>query len=139
VSAGMPFDDDDSGQNLVFQARAASCAQRQTDFSSVSSRRVGIRPEIFGSGRDTFRSLLDRRNDPVNINYQSFSGESGKGITFSDVQLASERSNPFDGGFGGRFLGEYAGNIWTRKALDAWPDTRSGVNAQNEVGGLRVH
>jgi len=83
---------------------------------------------------------LDRRNDPANINYQSFSGESSNGVTYSNVELDSAPSNPFNDGFNGKFLGDYAGNIWTRKTFyAAWPDTRSGVNAQNEVGGLRVH
>jgi len=83
---------------------------------------------------------LDRRNDPANISYESFSGDSSNGVTFSDIQLAPELSNPFNDGFGGTFLGDFAGNIWTQKTLyAAWPDTRSGINAQNEVGGLRVH
>ena len=83
---------------------------------------------------------LDRRNDPANLLYESFSGNSSDGVHFSNLQLASEPSNPLNDGFGGTFLGDLAGNVWTQKTLyTTWPDTRTGVNAQNEAGGLRVH
>ncbi len=83
---------------------------------------------------------LDRRNDPNNVEYEAFgtwSTDGGK--TFADdVQLASEPSNPLDDGFNGYFMGEYTGSVWNGKALfAAWPDTRNGIDTQNEVGGMR--
>jgi hypothetical protein len=83
---------------------------------------------------------LDRRNDPNNVDYEAFgtwSNDGGK--TFAtDIQMASEPSNPLNDGFNGYFMGEYAGNIWDGSTLyAAWPDTRNGTSTQNEVGGLR--
>jgi hypothetical protein len=83
---------------------------------------------------------LDRRNDPNNLDYEAFgtwSTDGGK--TFAtDLQLASEPSDPLNDGFNGAFMGEYTGNAWNGKTLfAAWPDTRNGKDAQNEIGGLR--
>ena len=83
---------------------------------------------------------LDRRNDPDNLDYEAFgtwSKDGGK--TFAtDIQLASEPSNPLDDGFNGGFMGEYSSNVWNGKTLfAAWPDTRNGMDTQNEVGGMR--
>ncbi|HEY6578988.1 MAG TPA: sialidase family protein, partial [Rhizomicrobium sp.] len=83
---------------------------------------------------------LDRRNDPDNVDYEAFGAwSSDGGNNFStNVQLASEPSNPFDDGFDGRFMGEYTGNAWSGKTLfGAWPDTRSGTATQDEAGGWR--
>jgi hypothetical protein len=83
---------------------------------------------------------LDRRNDPNNVEYEAFGTVSTDGgQTFAtNVQLASEPSNPLNDGFSGYFMGTYTGNVWNGKSLfAAWPDTRSGVDTQNEVGGLR--
>jgi hypothetical protein len=47
-------------------------------------------------------------------------------------------SNPFNDGFGGSFMGDYTGNIWSETTLFAsWTDTRSGI-AQDEVGGYKI-
>lgn len=83
---------------------------------------------------------LDRRNDPKNVEYEAFgtwSNDGGK--TFADdMQLASEPSNPLNDGFNGYFMGAYTGNVWNGKTLfAAWPDTRNGVDTQNEIGGMR--
>jgi hypothetical protein len=83
---------------------------------------------------------LDRRNDPNDLDYETFgtwSTDGGK--TFAtDVQVASEPSNPLNDGFDGYFMGEYTGNTWNGKTLFAgWPDTRNGTDTQNDVGGMR--
>jgi hypothetical protein len=84
-------------------------------------------------------SWLDRRNDPNDLDYEAFgtwSTDGGK--TFAtDIQLASEASDPLNDGFGGAFMGEYTGNVWDGKTLfAAWPDTRNGKETQNELGGM---
>lgn len=82
---------------------------------------------------------LDRRNDSANVNYDAFSTISGNGaISFApNVRLSSVASNPNNDGFGGAFMGDYTGNIWSGVTLFAsWTDTRSGV-AQDEIGGFR--
>jgi hypothetical protein len=82
---------------------------------------------------------LDRRNDPNNLEYESFgTWSTDGGNTFAtDLQLASEPSNPDNDGFGGAFLGAYTGNAWDGKTLfAAWPDTRNGRDSQNESGGM---
>lgn len=50
--------------------------------------------------------------------------------------LSAASSRFVDDGFGGGFMGDYNGNIWTSEALYAsWVDTRTGV-AQDWTGGL---
>ncbi len=81
---------------------------------------------------------LDRRNDPANINYDSFSSMSPNGgVTFSPNQkLTSVMSNPFNDGFGSSFMGDYTGNAWSGATLFAsWMDSRNGSFMQDEVGG----
>jgi hypothetical protein len=48
-------------------------------------------------------SWLDRRNDPSNINYESFAAFSGNGGTSftANKDLSAAPSNPFNDGFGG--------------------------------------
>lgn len=82
---------------------------------------------------------LDRRNDPNNINYESYGTYSSDGgQTFAtNIKMASKPSNPFNDGFGGTFMGDYSGNIWVGKKLYAsWTDTR-GNTAADEAGGLK--
>ena len=80
---------------------------------------------------------LDRRNDPSNLSYEAFASTSASGTSFStNVQIASVASNPNNDGFGGGFMGDYTGNYWSGNTLYAsWMDTRSGVSAQDFVGG----
>lgn len=55
---------------------------------------------------------LDRRNDPDNVNYDSYAtGSTNGGTSFlTNLKLTSVMSNPFDDGFGGGFMGDYTGN-----------------------------
>ncbi len=81
---------------------------------------------------------LDRRNDSSNVSYEEFGAVSGgvNGLAKHNLQLATKPSNPNNDGFGGGFMGDYSGNAWAGKKLYAsWMDTRSGTNAQDEVGG----
>lgn len=85
---------------------------------------------------------LDRRLDPNNVNYDAFAAISTDGgATFgTSVRLSKISSNPFNDGFDGKFLGDYAGNVWDagkQKLFTSWPDTRNGTNAQDEIGGLK--
>jgi hypothetical protein len=83
---------------------------------------------------------LDRRNDPANINYDMYSSTSiNGGVAFTPaVRVSTVSSNPFNDGFGGSFMGDYTGNIWSEVTLFAsWTDTRSGI-AQDEVGGYKI-
>lgn len=84
---------------------------------------------------------LDRSLDPANVNYDAFAAISNDGgATFGTNQrLSTVSSNPFDDGFGSGFMGDYTGNTWDgkKKLLMSWPDTRSGVNTQDEVGGMK--
>lgn len=82
---------------------------------------------------------LDRRNDPSNISYQPFASLSKNGgVSFAGNKVLNPAlSNPFNDGFGGGFMGDYSGNIWSGASLYAsWMDTSNGVNSQDEVGGL---
>lgn len=85
---------------------------------------------------------LDRRNDPSNIQYQTYAAISKDGgASFgANIAVASGLSNPnevgFCGGTGTCFMGDYAGNIWAGKKLYAsWMDTRTGA-MQDEIGGV---
>jgi hypothetical protein len=83
---------------------------------------------------------LDRRLDPSNINYDSFTTISTTGgVSFGPaVRMSTVSSNPFNDGFGGSFMGDYTGNIWSSNTLFAsWTDTRSLI-AQDEIGGYKV-
>jgi hypothetical protein len=80
---------------------------------------------------------MDRRNDPSNLSYEEFgAGSTTGGASFTtNVQLASQPSNPNNDGFGGLFIGDYTGNYWDGSTLAAaWTDTRTGVD-QIFVGG----
>jgi len=83
---------------------------------------------------------LDRRLDNANINYDAFATVSTDGgVTFvPDVRVSTASSNPFNDGFGGGFMGDYTGNIWSGVTLfGSWTDTRSGI-AQDEIGGYKI-
>jgi hypothetical protein len=83
---------------------------------------------------------LDRRMDPSNINYDAFASKSTNGgVTYSPaVRVSTVSSNPFNDGFGGTFMGDYTGDIWSENTLfGSWTDTRSGI-AQDEVGGYKI-
>jgi hypothetical protein len=83
---------------------------------------------------------LDRRLDPSNINYDSFASASANGgASYSPaVRVSTASSDPFNDGFGGSFMGDYTGNIWSESTVFAsWTDTRSLI-AQDEVGGYKI-
>lgn len=83
---------------------------------------------------------LDRRLDPSNVNYDAFETTSTTGgLSFvASVRISKVSSNPFNDGFGGGFMGDYTGNIWSGVTLFAsWTDTRTGVG-QDEVGGYKL-
>lgn len=85
---------------------------------------------------------LDRRNDPLNLNYEAFAALSTNGGTGfgTNHQIATVPSNPTDVGIcmptGTCFMGDYTGNTWAgAKLFASWMDTRTGSGMQNEVGG----
>jgi hypothetical protein len=83
---------------------------------------------------------LDRRLDPANLNYDAFATTSvDGGVTFApSVRVSTTSSNPLNDGFGGGFMGDYTGDIWSGNTLFAsWTDTRSLI-AQDEVGGYKI-
>jgi len=58
------------------------------------------------------------------------------GATYTKKKTSTVASNTTSDGFGGGFIGDYTGNIWTGTTLhQSWPDTRTGVSA-DETGGL---
>jgi hypothetical protein len=59
------------------------------------------------------------------------------GLTYpTKSKLSTFTSNTLNDGFGGSFMGDYTGNIWTGGTLHmSWPDTRTGVSA-DETGGV---
>ena len=81
-------------------------------------------------------TMLDRRDDPGNVNYNAYFALSQDGTTFVNRKLSTATSIPTNDGFGGTFMGDYTGNAWSGKTLyQSWMDTRSGVS-QDEVGGI---
>ncbi len=84
---------------------------------------------------------LDRRDDPANISYAAYGTvSSGAGLA-ADHRIATALSNPNNDGFGGTFMGDYTGNVWTfdgHNLFASWMDSRSGINMQDWVGGGRL-
>ena len=84
-------------------------------------------------------SWLDRRNDPTNINYQTFAAISTDGgLSFQpDVQLTTGFSNP-NNSVGG--MGSYTGNTWDgpNYFVAAWMDNSNTEYMQDVVGGIRL-
>jgi len=84
----------------------------------------------------------DRRNDPSNINYESFMAVSnnGGGGYGTNVDLSAAPSNPFNDGFGGFFIGDYTGNAWngTSSLYVTYTDTTTGID-QDFLVGERLH
>ncbi|HZQ23527.1 MAG TPA: sialidase family protein [Terriglobales bacterium] len=80
----------------------------------------------------------DRRNDPSNINYESFaafSNDGGKSFS-KNFDLSAKPSNPFNDGFGGFFIGDYTGNAWVANntLLVVYTDTTTGIDQDFMVG-----
>lgn len=72
--------------------------------------------------------------------YRNFAAISrDRGATWTGNRSISDRSSRFvDDGFGGRFMGDYNGNVWIGDVLHAsWVDTRIGVG-QDYTGGLTL-
>jgi hypothetical protein len=124
---------------------------KSLDGGSTWSKPIGIAP--IGDMHDQFFpwvnvssshgwvgvTWLDRRNDPYNVDYQAYAAISiDGGTTFPNFPLTTTPSNPNDDGFGGTFMGDYAGNAWDKKkSLRAtWTDTTLGTG-QDFVGGVR--
>ena len=85
-------------------------------------------------------SWLDRRNDPANIDYQTFAALSTDGgLTFPNTQLTKAFSNPGTNG-GNNWMGDYTGNTFAGPDFIAtWMDSSNGVDMQEVVGGIRLH
>jgi hypothetical protein len=84
---------------------------------------------------------LDRRNDPSNVNYETFATVSTNGGAsfLPNQKVATAPSDPFDDGFGGSFIGDYIGNTWTpERFYMVWPDTRIGNRAVVAGGGFAL-
>ena len=62
--------------------------------------------------------------------------DSGDGVIWKGHKISTVSSNFNSDGFGGGFIGDYTGNIWSSTNLHAsWMDTRTGVSA-DETGGI---
>jgi hypothetical protein len=83
-------------------------------------------------------SWLDRRNDPQNVNYESFGAFSTNGgSSFGKNQdLSANPSNPNNDGWGGTFMGDYTGNYWadSKTFYVTFTDTTTGTG-QDFLGG----
>jgi hypothetical protein len=80
---------------------------------------------------------LDRRNDAANLLYEAFGASSTNGGASYplNIKLSSAKSDPFNDGFGGGFMGDYTGSAWAGNTLFmSYVDTRSGI-AQNWIAG----
>jgi hypothetical protein len=62
------------------------------------------------------------------------------GVSFvGNANIASASSAYTNDGFGGTFMGDYAGNIWSGNVFHAsWTDTRNGANGQAFTGGVSL-
>jgi len=83
----------------------------------------------------------DRRNDPANVNYESFASILGHvpGTYPMVFDLSANPSNPFNDGFGGFFIGDYTGNAWGGSTLyNTYTDTSTGID-QDFMGGVELH
>jgi hypothetical protein len=99
------------------------------------------------STRDQFLSWLSvSGTGRLGVTYLQRSGTNYKamfamsvngGVTWKgNKPIATAGSRFVDDGFGGSFMGDYNGNIWTGNTLHAsWVDTRTGV-AQDWTGGF---
>jgi hypothetical protein len=85
---------------------------------------------------------LDRRNDPLNIEYQPFAAiSSDGGASFgTNYELATNLSDPYLDGQSGDFMGDFIGATWSgsKTFLVTWPDTRSMDFMQQYVGGIEI-
>jgi hypothetical protein len=119
----------DSGATWSAGVGVAPAAQKKDQFF----------PWLSTSTRGTIGvTWLDRRNDPSNVNYDTYAAFSANGGTsfMANQKLTSVMSNPFNDGFGGGFMGDYTGNTWAGATLFAsWMDSRTGSFMQDEVGG----
>jgi hypothetical protein len=69
---------------------------------------------------------------------ETFSGTRSDGATFVRKTLSSVTLSFANDGFGGGFIGDYTGNVFTgTNVLHAsWMDTRNGTNSQDFTGGV---
>ena len=84
----------------------------------------------------------DRRDDPSNLNYESFMAVSSNGGTSygANVDLSAAPSDPLNDGFGGFFIGDYTGNAWNSASAlyVTYTDTTTGID-QDFLVGERLH
>ena len=87
-------------------------------------------------------SWLDRRNDPMNVQYQPFAAISTNGgASFSkSYAVTSVLSDPYLDGNGGTYMGDYTGNAWDGNNffLVTWPDSRNLQFMEDYIGGFRI-
>jgi hypothetical protein len=85
-------------------------------------------------------SWLDRSNDlPNHILYQPFASRSNNGgATWVNAVLTpGVFSDPAKDGYGGTYLGDRTGNVWTGATFHVtWPDTNNLNVAQATAGGI---
>ncbi len=128
-------------------------AASSDDGGATWSKAVGVAPD--SNTHDQFfpwinvsstglvgATWLDRRLDAANVKYCAFGAAANKlgKLDGANLQICDVQSDPFDDGFGGGFMGDYDVNAWDpvkKKLYYSWTDTRSGVNTQNFVGGMR--
>jgi len=126
----------------VFVATSKNGGKKWTSkaVAPSSDTRDQFFPWLSVSGKGTVGvSWLDRRNDPNNVNYESFGAFSTNGgASFSKNQdLSAKPSNPFNDGFGGGFMGDYTGDYWASDSKTfyvSFTDTTTGI-AQDFIGG----
>jgi hypothetical protein len=81
---------------------------------------------------------LDRRDDPNNVNYIAYGAASKDGgVTYPNLKIGANASNPSNDGFGGGFMGDYTGNMWSfGKVYASWTDTSTGPPSSDFVSGF---
>jgi hypothetical protein len=69
---------------------------------------------------------------------ENFTGTANNGTTFLNKQLSSVTLSFANDGFGGGFIGDYTGNIFTgsHRLHASWMDTRSGNHSNDMTGGI---
>jgi hypothetical protein len=81
-------------------------------------------------------SFLDNYSGTLYHAVSAFSANGGTSYALPKI-LSTVASNFVNDGFGGSFIGDYIGNIWTGNTFHAsWPDTRSGSHAVDMTGGV---
>jgi hypothetical protein len=92
---------------------------------------------LWTASNDAGAVSVSYMNSVQNGTYQETASLTKTGTTFLIKKLASVPSQFANDGFGGGFIGDYTGGIWTGLKLHAsWMDTRGGSHADDYTGGI---